>query len=93
MRIICFKQEDQSAQLAVLTDSAQIYLLQYKSFLELMKEAEIKNETCLSFVQQAIKDSLPIKAKLEDLTLTLPIQPDEVWASRIVAMSFCEPRS
>lgn len=93
MRIICFKQEDQSAQLAVLTDSAQIYLLQYKSFLELMKEAEIKNETCLSFVQQAIKDSLPIKAKLEDLKLTLPIQPDEVWAAGVTYLKSRDARN
>ncbi|MDQ0199355.1 fumarylacetoacetate hydrolase family protein [Neobacillus ginsengisoli] len=93
MRIICVKQEEKSIQLAVLTDSAQIYLLQYKSFLEMMKEAEIKNETCLSLVQQAIQDSLPIEAKLEDLTLTLPIQPEEVWAAGVTYIKSRDARN
>lgn len=93
MRIICISQEEKSPQLAALTDNGQIYLLQYKSFLEMVKEAEIKNETCLSLVQQTIKDSLPIESKLEDLTLTLPIQPEEVWASGVTYLKSRDARN
>lgn len=83
MRIICYKTEQQSDQLAALTDSGQIYRLPYNSFLHLMKEAEAKNQGCLSLVQQVIEDSLPIEEKLEELQLTLPIRSEEVWASGV----------
>lgn len=83
MRIICYKSEQKSDQLAALTDSGRIYHLPYNSFLHLMKEAETKNQGCLSLVQQVIKGSLPIKEKLEELQLTLPIRSEEVWASGV----------
>lgn len=70
-------------QLAALTDSGEVYLLPYKSFLDLMKEAETKKQGCLSLVQQSIIDSLPIEEKLEELQLILPIRPEEVWASGV----------
>lgn len=83
MRIICFQTEQKSEQLAALTESGEIYLLPFNSFLDLMKEAETKNLGCLSLVQQAIQDSLPIEMNLEELQLTLPIRPEEVWASGV----------
>jgi 2-dehydro-3-deoxy-D-arabinonate dehydratase len=93
MRIICINQEEKSTQLAALTENGQIYLLQYNNFLELMKDAEMKKETCLSLVQQAIKDSLPMEVKLEDLTLTMPIQPEEVWAAGVTYLKSRDARN
>jgi 2-dehydro-3-deoxy-D-arabinonate dehydratase len=93
LRIICFKQKEYTTQLAALTDSDKIYLLPYKSFIELMKEAENKNEKILSLVNKAIQESLPIEKKLEDLILTLPVQPDEVWASGVTYLRSRQARN
>ncbi|PLS02503.1 fumarylacetoacetate hydrolase family protein [Neobacillus cucumis] len=93
MRIICFQSCEGLEQMAAVTDSGEIYLLQQKSFLELMKEAENKNVTCLSLVHQTIKDSLPMEVKLEDLTLRLPLRSDEVWASGVTYLRSREARN
>lgn len=93
MRIICYKSEQKSDQLAALTDSGQIYVLPYNSFLHLMKEAETKKQGCFSLVQEVIQNSLPIEEKLEDLQLTLPIRPDEVWASGVTYLKSREARN
>ncbi|MEH7273847.1 fumarylacetoacetate hydrolase family protein [Neobacillus vireti] len=93
MRIICYKSEQKSDQLAALTDSGQIYVLPYNSFQHLMEEAETKNQICLSLVQQVIQNSLPIDEKLEELQLTLPIRPEEVWASGVTYLKSREARN
>lgn len=93
MRIICYKSEQKSDQLAALTDNGQIYVLPYNSFLHLLKEAETKNQGCLSLVQQVIQNSLPIEEKLEELQLTLPIRPEEVWASGVTYLKSREARN
>jgi len=93
MKIICFQSAESLEQMAAVTDSGEVYLLHQKSFQELMKEAENKNETCLSLVQQTIKDSLPIEEKLENLSLGLPIKPDEVWAAGVTYMRSREARN
>ncbi|MEH7178595.1 fumarylacetoacetate hydrolase family protein [Neobacillus vireti] len=93
MRIICYKSEQKSDQLAALTDSGQIYVIPYNSFQHLMEEAETKNQRCLSLVQQVIQNSLPIDEKLEELQLTLPIRPEEVWASGVTYLKSREARN
>lgn len=93
MRIICFQSEEKSDQLAALTDNGKIYLLPFDSFLDLMKEAETKKQGCLSLVQQAIQDSLPIQEKLEELQLTLPIRSEEVWASGVTYLKSRDARN
>jgi 2-dehydro-3-deoxy-D-arabinonate dehydratase len=93
MRIICIKQGEKSNQLAAMADNGQIYPLQYNNFLEIMREAELKNETCLSLVQQAVQAASPLDANLEELALTLPVKPEEVWAAGVTYLKSRDARN
>ncbi len=92
MRIIRFSKEGE-LQLAAVTDEANIYALPFANFLSLMEEAERKGGTCLSLVKQVIQDSLPLEEKLDDLSLQVPVDAYEVWASGVTYVKSRDARN
>lgn len=92
MRIIRFAENNQ-ATLAAVTDQGAIYSLPQQDFLELVQQADDKGLTPLQVVQELIKDSTPLAAKLEDLNLLVPIEAPEVWASGVTYQKSKEARN
>ncbi|MFS8580882.1 MAG: fumarylacetoacetate hydrolase family protein [Novibacillus thermophilus] len=83
MRIIRYQKTNGSKQLAAVTEDSAIYPLPYKDFLALIEQAETHKVSCLSLVMQTVNRSQPIEKHLEDLTLLVPIDAYEVWASGV----------
>ena len=48
-----------------------------------MEKGEDEEKSCLTIVNEAIKDIEPIDKSLEELTLKLPVRSYEVWASGV----------
>ncbi|WNC13781.1 fumarylacetoacetate hydrolase family protein [Brevibacillus brevis] len=80
MRIIRFLQEGSEPVLAALTDQSEVYLLGQTDFMELVREAEVRQRTTLELVQETIAASEPLAVKAEELELLVPLEAAEVWA-------------
>lgn len=80
MRIIRFLQEGSGPVLAALTDQSEVYLLGQTDFMELVREAEVRQRTTLELVQETIAASEPLAVKAEELELLVPLEAAEVWA-------------
>lgn len=82
MRIICY-QKNKEQVLAAVTDENAIYPLKYKSFMEVVNQSKQQQTIPLSLLKEEIKSSEPEQASLEELTLLVPIEAPEVWASGV----------
>ncbi|USG67374.1 fumarylacetoacetate hydrolase family protein [Brevibacillus ruminantium] len=80
MRIIRFLRDGSFPTLAAVTDESFVYVLPQSDFMELVREADERNSTPLALVLKTIADSQPIKGKLEELELLVPLEAAEVWA-------------
>lgn len=80
MRIIRFLQEGFGPVLAAVTDQSEVYLLGETDFMELVREAEVRQRTTLELVQETIAASEPLAVKAEELELLVPLEAAEVWA-------------
>lgn len=80
MRIIRFLQEGSGPVLAAVTDQSEVYLLGQTDFMELVREAEVRQRTTLELVQETIAASEPLAVKAEELELLVPLEAAEVWA-------------
>lgn len=80
MRIIRFLQEGSGPVLAAVTDQSEVYLLGETDFMELVREAEVRQRTTLELVQETIAASEPLAVKAEELELLVPLEAAEVWA-------------
>ncbi|MBE3102925.1 MAG: fumarylacetoacetate hydrolase family protein [Bacilli bacterium] len=83
MRIIRYQTEEGVAVLAALTIEYKIYPLSFNNFLELVEYAQNTNQTPLSLVEKVIQDEQPSPMKFEELSLLVPIEAPEVWASGV----------
>lgn len=80
MRIIRFLQEGSGPVLAAVTDQSEVYRLGQTDFMELVREAEVRQRTTLELVQETIAASEPLAVKAEELELLVPLEAEEVWA-------------
>lgn len=83
MLIIRYEKNSTTAKLAAVTDEGLIYDLPCKDFLEVVASAKQHDLTPDILVQEVIKSSVPIKEKLEELKLLVPIEAQEVWAAGV----------
>jgi 2-dehydro-3-deoxy-D-arabinonate dehydratase len=83
MRIIRYSDENLVPVLAALTKDGLIYPLPQRDFLELAQQAQDQNTSILHFVENAISVSTPILQPLDKLSLLVPIEAPEVWASGV----------
>ena len=83
MRIIRYVDESSVPVLAALTDQEEIYRLPYPDFIQLIKEAAGLKVTPRQLIGDSIAGTDPLKRRLEDLRLLVPIIAPEVWASGV----------
>lgn len=93
MRVIRYQDDNGSTVLAALTDQSEVYNLLYKDFLELVEYAEDKYQSPSSLIKEVIKNQLPEKVKLEELSLLAPIEAPEVWAAGVTYEKSKEARN
>lgn len=93
MRIISFKTKEKTSQLAAVTDESAVYPLPFSGFLEVIQHSEAKGDSCLAVIEETIKNSSPLKEKLEDLELEVPVQAYEVWAAGVTYKKSREARN
>ncbi|MBM7553446.1 fumarylacetoacetate hydrolase family protein [Thalassobacillus pellis] len=93
MKIIKYKEEDGSLQLAAVTEKEEIFPLPYEDFLTIIEKAENQGMTCLDLVEQAIADSHMLPYALDELTLTLPLHAGEVWAAGVTYLKSKKARN
>ncbi|WP_082232994.1 fumarylacetoacetate hydrolase family protein [Halobacillus massiliensis] len=83
MNIIKFVQEDDSLQLAAVTEDNTVYPLPYEDFLEIIEKSEDEGVSCLELVSEAVQLTEPLAKDNEGLKLTLPLDAYEVWAAGV----------
>ena len=83
MRIIRYLHEHSKATLAAVTNEGKVYPLPQEGLIELIQQANEQNVSPLSFVEFTISKSKPIPYSVEDLSLLVPIEAEEVWASGV----------
>lgn len=94
MRIIRFEENHpQKIILAVVTNDHKIYSLPYNSLLEIVEQSKLKNLKVVEFINEIIKDSLPLNKSLEELNLLVPIEAPEVWACGVTYQKSREARN
>ncbi|WP_181347854.1 fumarylacetoacetate hydrolase family protein [Thalassobacillus sp. CUG 92003] len=93
MNIIKFINDDGTRQLAAVTETNDIWALPYDDFLEVIEQSTERDESCLSLINRAIQDALPLDFKLEELNLTLPLNAYEVWASGVTYFNSKQARN
>ncbi|MFD2922229.1 fumarylacetoacetate hydrolase family protein [Halobacillus naozhouensis] len=83
MRIIRYSNQENKPALAAVTDEDKIYDLPFEDFLEIVRQAEDKESTALQVVEEIISQSLPLEIPYDELSLLVPIEAQEVWASGV----------
>ncbi|THE11592.1 fumarylacetoacetate hydrolase [Bacillus timonensis] len=83
MRIIRFVNNHSAVVLGALTDQGDIYSLPHSDFMELVNQAESTGVTALKLVENSIAGTDPIRERLDELELLVPIVAPEVWASGV----------
>ncbi|MFS0824624.1 fumarylacetoacetate hydrolase family protein [Bacillus sp. 1P02SD] len=83
MRIIRFVNNHSAVVLGALTDQGDIYSLPHSDFMELVNQAESTGVTALKLIENSIAGTEPIKERLDELELLVPIVAPEVWASGV----------
>jgi 2-dehydro-3-deoxy-D-arabinonate dehydratase len=83
MRIIRFSDDKHDPKLAAVTSDDRVFALPFEDIVSLVKEAERKQKTPSVFVQDFIQQSLPLEAKYNELSLLVPVEAPEVWASGV----------
>lgn len=83
MRIIRYANENSVAILAALTKEGKVYPLPQADFMELVQQANEQNLSLLAFIESAIFNVNPISHSVETLSLLVPIEAPEVWASGV----------
>ncbi|MGE7903366.1 fumarylacetoacetate hydrolase family protein [Peribacillus sp. NPDC094092] len=83
MRIIRYLNEHSKTTLGAVTTEGKVYPLPQAGLIELIQQANEQNVSPLSFVKFTISKSKPISYSVEDLSLLVPIEAEEVWASGV----------
>lgn len=93
MRIIRYLDENSVPILAALTVDFHVYPLPQGDFMELVRQAEEENTFPLRLVESVINSSKPIKQAVEELSLLVPVEAPEVWASGVTYEKSREARN
>ncbi|MEH7222791.1 fumarylacetoacetate hydrolase family protein [Bacillus sp. JJ1566] len=94
MKIIRFEQKnEEKTTLAVVTQEGNIYSLPFSDLMKLVEAAKNKNVKTTELIQTIIEDSLPLKERLEELNLQVPVEAPEVWASGVTYKKSREARN
>lgn len=92
MRIIRYDNNG-VATLAAVTDEGKVYRLVQNDLLEIVRIADEKGTTPLEIVKEEIAKTEPLAEQMEDLTLLVPIEAPEVWASGVTYLQSKEARN
>ncbi|MEX1029698.1 MAG: fumarylacetoacetate hydrolase family protein [Paenibacillaceae bacterium] len=82
MLIIRYEAES-TIRLAAINEEGSIFPIPYENFLELVVAAGIQNESPVTLVRRAIKNTQPLVGGLEELKLLTPIEAPEIWAAGV----------
>src|SRR5690606_34691572 len=93
MRIINYRSETKTANLAAITNESKIYPLPYETFQDLLQACEEEQKSCLTIVQEHIEAGEPIPQSIEELELNLPVNAYEVWASGVTYLRSKDARN
>ncbi|QIZ06461.1 fumarylacetoacetate hydrolase [Priestia megaterium] len=93
MRIIRYLDENSVPILAALTDDLHVYPLPQGDFMELVQQADDENTFPLRLIDSVINNSNPIKQSVEELSLLVPVEAPEVWASGVTYEKSREARN
>lgn len=93
MRIIRYLDENLVPILAALTVDLHVYPLPQGDFMELVQQADVENTSPLSIIEGVINNSNPIKQSVEELSLLVPVEAPEVWASGVTYEKSREARN
>ncbi|MBS4210029.1 fumarylacetoacetate hydrolase family protein [Bacillus sp. FJAT-50079] len=93
MRIISYRTETNSNQLAAVTAESEIYPLPFATSIELIQKGEEEGKSCLEIVLKAIEGVKALELSFEELNLQLPIHAYEVWASGVTYQRSKEARN
>lgn len=81
MRIIRYKKNEATLQLAVVNNESFVFDLPYPDFMSFVHEAEKQGKTVLAFAQEFAANE-PVE-KYENTILTTPLDAPEVWAAGV----------
>ncbi|KAB7707232.1 fumarylacetoacetate hydrolase [Bacillus aerolatus] len=93
MKIIRYQKDKDTQVLAAVLNDATVYPLEYTCLTELTEQAKHKGQTPLSFLKEQIQTIDPADVKLEELSLLVPIEAPEVWASGVTYEKSKEARN
>jgi 2-dehydro-3-deoxy-D-arabinonate dehydratase len=94
MKIIRFEQQNpKETVLAVETKEGRIYSLPFNNLLEITEQARRRKIKTDELINETILGSLPLKERLEDLNLLIPVEAPEVWASGVTYQKSKEARN
>lgn len=93
MRIINYRTDAQTENLAAVTNSSKVYPLPFRTFQDFLKKCEEEKMSYLTLVQELIIGIEPLDKSLEELTLSLPINAYEVWASGVTYLRSRDARN
>ncbi|MFC5464426.1 fumarylacetoacetate hydrolase family protein [Lederbergia graminis] len=93
MRIINYRTDAQTEKLAAVTISSKVYPLPFRTFQDFLKKCEEEKMSYLTLVQELIIGIEPLDKSLEELTLSLPINAYEVWASGVTYLRSRDARN
>lgn len=93
MRIINYRTDAQMENLAAVTNSSKVYPLPFRTFQDFLKKCEEEKMSYLTLVQELIIGIEPLDKSLEELTLSLPINAYEVWASGVTYLRSRDARN
>ncbi|WP_261133495.1 fumarylacetoacetate hydrolase family protein [Bacillus sp. Marseille-Q3570] len=93
MRIIRFVNEQDTPALGAVTDDDKVYRLPYGSFLDLVEESKRRQKRPLDLINTVLSEEDPLVRNMTELSLLVPIEAKEVWASGVTYMRSKEARN
>jgi 2-dehydro-3-deoxy-D-arabinonate dehydratase len=83
MRMIRYRNSSNEPILAAVNEDGQVYPLPHADVMSLISEADSLAVTPSQHVRNTIALASPLREKLEELTLLVPIVAPEVWAAGV----------
>ncbi|MCF6411331.1 fumarylacetoacetate hydrolase family protein [Pseudalkalibacillus salsuginis] len=93
MRIIRFINDQNTPTLGAITDEDKVYRLPYRCFLELVEESKKRQKSPLELIHPILSKGEPLNRNVTELSLLVPIEAKEVWASGVTYMRSKEARN
>ncbi|MBO1005074.1 fumarylacetoacetate hydrolase family protein [Pseudogracilibacillus auburnensis] len=93
MKIINYRTESKTGNLAAITGESKIYPLPFENFQDFLQKCEEEKKSCLTLVNEVIKGVEPLEESLADLSLNLPVNAYEVWASGVTYLRSKDARN